>query len=63
MDENKAMFFGEAVTIAYIIKYLLDIHSRILIDDFVVKTVLNSIENMKMEIAANDSEWMCGIIT
>lgn len=47
VDSSRNMFFGEAVNKAYKLESEIVIHPRIVIDDYIAKTVLENISSVK----------------
>ena len=58
VDENRALFFGNAVNRTYTMESTEAIHPRILVDNFVAKKVIENIETVKYKSLANDSEFL-----
>ena len=58
VDASRSMFFGEAVNKAYKLESEIAIHPRIVIDDYIAKTILENILSVKYKIAEKNPEYI-----
>lgn len=61
VDPNRNMLFGPAVNCAYKLESAVAVHPRIIIDQFVAKTVIENIMQIKLRVASETPEYVSHI--